>query len=339
MIAGRSERRTAVTAALGCSLLLPLYPAAQTIAQTTGATPGGEVFARVGEKVITFHEYQAALAAGMRQKFYHARPPVAELSRFQREVGEKLVDKALLLEEAKRRGIEPDRARIEETIAGYERRYASSEQWRAKRDKALPQLVEQLERESVLERLEAGVRAVDRPPESEARAYYDANPGLFNEPEQIRLSLILLKVAPSSPRTAWDEAADEAKRLHQRLQKGADFAELARMHSADPSAERGGDLGYVHRGMLPEMIEKQVIDSLKQGTFSQPVMLLEGVAIVRLEDRKPARLRAFADMAKRAEELWQHDQGEKAWKRLIAGLRAATIVQIDESRFLPAAGN
>jgi parvulin-like peptidyl-prolyl isomerase len=339
MTPGTGRYQRGLAAVLGCTLLLSIGQTAQAIAQGPGREAGGDVFARVGEKVITFQEYQAALAAGMRKKYYHARPPVDELSKFQREIGEQLVARVLLLEEAARRGIQPERAKVESTVAGYEARYASSEQWRANREQALPQLVAQLERQSVLEQLESAVRAVNRPSDGEARAYYEANPAQFTEPDQVRISLILLKVAPSAPRAAWDEAAGEAQRLHQRLQKGADFAELARIHSADPSAERGGDLGYVHRGMLPELIEKQVIDSLRTGAISTPVTLLEGVAIVRLEDRKPPRLRAYADVAKRAAELWQRERGEQAWNRLIADLRAAALVQVDESRVLPAVGN
>jgi parvulin-like peptidyl-prolyl isomerase len=297
--------------------------------------PGGEVFAVVGQKVIGFAEYQAALAAGMRQKYYHAKPPEDEVAKFQREVGDQLVNQVLLYEEAKRRGIEADRAKVQETVAGYETRYKDSEQWRATRERLLPGLVERLERQSVLERLEAAVKAAAPRREESVRAYYDGHREQFTEPEQFRVSLILLKVDPSSPRSAWDKAAEEAGRLHERLRKGADFAELARMHSADPSAARGGDLGYVHRGMLPEPIQKQVIDSLKPGVASLPVVLLEGLAIVRLEDRRPPMLRAYPDVRQRAEELLAREQGEQAWQRLIAGLRARTRIVFDESRYLP----
>jgi parvulin-like peptidyl-prolyl isomerase len=318
---------------------IALQPAAHAVAQPAELKPGGEIFARVDKHEITFAEYQAALAAGIRKKYYHSRPPVAELSRFQREVADQLIDRRLLLDETRRRGIEPDRARIDAAVAGYDKRYGASEQWRAGRDRLLPPLVAQLESQSVLERLEAAVREVPPPDAATAKAYYDTHLEQFTEPEQVRLSLILLKVEPSAPRAAWDQAAEEGRRLHQKLRKGADFAELARLHSADPSAARGGDLGYLHRGMLPELIEKQVIDSLQPGAYSEPVTLLEGVAIVRMEERKPARQRSFEASAKRAGELWQREQGEKAWQRLIARLRAAAVVQVDESRFLPAAAN
>ncbi len=299
------------------------------------AVPGGEVFAVVGERVISYPEYQSALASGMRQKYYHAKPPEGEVAKYQREVGDQLVNQMLLVDEAKRRGIEPDHAKVQETVAGYEARYKDSEQWRANRARLLPGLVGQLERQSVLERLDRAVRATPPPSDAAVRAYYGAHPELFTEPEQIRLSLILLKVDPSSPRVVWEKAGEEADRIFQRLAKGADFAELARMHSADASAARGGDLGFLHRGVLPEPIQKQVIDSLKPGVASQPVVLLEGVALVRLEERRRPRLRDFADVRKRAAELWAREQGEGASQRLIVELRARTRIQFDESRFLP----
>lgn len=318
----------------GVAMLVSWYPFPSATAQAV-LVPGGDVFAVVGEQLVTFGEYQNALSIGMRQKYFHAKPPEAEVGRFQREVGDQLVNQVLLAGEAKRRGIEPDRAKIQEAIAGYERRYQNSEHWRANREQLLPGLVEGLERQSVLERLEQAVRAIAAPSEETLRAYYAAHPELFTEPEQVSLSLILLKVDPSLPRAAWEKAGEEADRLYQRLVKGAGFAELARLHSSDASAARGGELGYVHRGMLPDPVQKQVIDTLKPGTVSPPVVLLEGVAIMRLEDRRPPKLRSFADVRKRAAELWVREQGEGAWQLLITELRARTRIQFDESRYLP----
>jgi len=295
------------------------------------AASGVEPFALVGDSVISREEYEAAAAAGVRQKFYHARPPEAELASFRREVGERLIERALLVAEAKRRGIVPERAKIDEELGQYERRYASSAHWRANREKLLPPLVEQLERRSVLEQLERAVRAVPAADEKQARAYYAAHKEQFTEPERVRLSIIVLRVDPSSPRAAWEQAREEAGRLHRRLQAGADFAELARMHSADGSAANGGDLGYVHKGMLPEVFHAAVLDKLRPGELSEPLRLLEGFALVRMEDRKPARLRGFEDVSRRAAELAQRSRAEAAWKALVSGLRGREKVRVDES--------
>lgn len=306
--------------------------AAETVA--VPAEAAGEVFATVGDSSITFDEYQAALVAAIRQKYYHARPPEAELASLQREVGNGLVNRLLLLTEAKRRGIGPDDEKIHKIIDGYEERYKNSEQWKANREKLLPGLVKQLEQQSVLERIEAAVRAIPAPAEDQFKAYYEAHRDLFTEPEQVRISLILLKVDPSSAPAVWDKAKEEAENILKRLRKGADFAELAKLHSSDASAQNGGDMGYLHRGMLPEAAESAV-DKLRPGVVSESIRLLEGFALIRLDDRKAAKLRSFNEVKERAETLWQREHGELAWNQLIADLRKATPINVDESKFLP----
>src|SRR6185503_17229974 len=107
------------------------------------------------------------------------------------------------------------------------------------------------------------------------------------------LRIILLKVDPSSPQAKWDGARNEGAAIAKRLKGGADFKQLAKLHSAEGSAEGGGDMGYVHRGMLPESAQ-EAIDKLKPGEITEPVALLEGMAIFRLEQRKPPKLNALA---------------------------------------------
>ena len=317
-------------------LCLSAFVSLSGLAQTGGAAASREepVFAVVGERVIPLGEYRQALAVATRKKYYHAKPPEAELASFQREVGDDVVNRVLLLAEAERRGIKPDRARLAATLADYEARYKGAKNWEANKDKMIAAVSRQLEADSVLEQLERQVRTVPAPSEKEALAYYEQNRSLFVEPEQVKLGVILLKVDPSSPQAAWNAAREEAQRVHARLLAGASFADLAQIHSGDLTANRGGDMGYVHRGMLPEAVHATV-DALKVGVFSAPVQVLDGVAILRLDDRKQARQRAFADVRERAGDLWQRAAADVAWKRLIADLRRQTVVRVDESHFLP----
>lgn len=320
----------------GATVALTVAAFAQ--AQPNAVAPAREpVFATVGERTITVTEYRQALAMAMRKKYYHGKPPEAELAAFQREVGEDLVNRVLLLDEARRRGIRPDRERIDAAIAGYEARYKGSRDWEANRARMLAAVTQQLETESMLERLEKQVKAIREPTEREARAYYEQHKDLFVEPEQVKLSVILLKVDPGSPQAAWNAAHDEARRIRERLAAGADFGELAKLHSGDLSAGRGGDMGYVHRGMLPEAVHT-VVDKLTPGTVSAPVQVLEGVALLRLDDRKPARQRGFDEVRERAGDLWQRAEADAAWKALIAELRKRTAIHVDESQFLQSPG-
>lgn len=294
-------------------------------------------FATVGDKVITAAEFEAALQNTLRQKFYHRQVPDGKLQEYQREVADTLINRVLLLAESRRRGIEPDRARIDAEVAGYEKRYAQSPGWKKNRETMLPAVVRNLEERSLLDRLEAAVRETPAPAEAQLKAYYDGHRDLFTEPEQFKLSLILLKVDPSSPRATWDRAREEAAGIRKRLAGGADFGELARIHSTDASAERGGDMGYLHMGMIPEPLVAQMKE-MRTGQISEPVTLLEGVAVFRFEERKVSRTRAFTEIRERAEQLWRRDEGERRWKELVGTLRQGATIRIDTARYPALAG-
>lgn len=305
-------------------------PAAPAASAAGGLAP----FARVGDTEISGADYQRALAMAMRKKYYHAKPPEAELARFQREVGDDVVNRVLLLAEARRRGIQPDAARIQATVAGYDAQYGGSATWKTSRERMLANVLPQLERESLLERLEILVRQVEAPTEAQVRAFYDEHRPLFVEPEQVKLAVILLKVDPSSPQAVWNGALAEGRTLHRKLLAGADFNELARLHSGDRSAARGGEMEYTHRGMLPEAVHT-VVDKLQPGQTSEPVQLLEGVAILRLDGRLAARQRAYEQVKERARDLWQRQEADRRWKQLIAQLRQGTPIRVDERHYAP----
>jgi parvulin-like peptidyl-prolyl isomerase len=311
----------------------PAPPAAPAAPAHGAAAP----FAVVGDTVVSAADYQRALQVAMRKKYYHAKPPEAEFAKFQREVGEEVVNRVLLLAEARRRGVQPDRDQIKATIAGYDQQYKGSANWAANREKMLASVTPALESESVMERFEKIVRTVPEPSEAAAREYYDKHKDLFVEPEQVKMSVILLKVDPSSRQEVWNGAHAEAKAVHKKLVGGADFGELARLHSGDRSAARGGEMEYVHRGMLPEALHGAV-DKMVPGNISEPVQLLEGVAILRLDGRKPAAQRAFEQVKARAAELWKRAEADARWAALIADLRRNTKIRIDESQYGPLRG-
>ncbi len=81
-----------------------------------------------------------------------------------------------------------------------------------------------------------------------------------------------------------------------------------------------------------------MVDKLQPHQVSEAVQLLEGVAILRLEDRRTAQQRGFEQVRTRAAELWQREEAEARWKKLIAELRQGTPIRIDESQYVPLRG-
>ena len=300
------------------------------------AADAAPVFARVAETVITQRDYDEALAVAARSRFYHGKAPQADMAKLQREIGDALVNEALLLREARRRKLQPDAAAVEQQLAAYEARYSHSDAWQKNRAAMLPALKKKLEQHTVLDQLHAAVHQVNDPTAAQVQAYYARHKDKFIEPERVKLSMILLKVDPSSPQAQWDAALAEGGTIAKRLRAGADFAQLAQVHSGDASAAKGGQLDYVHRGMLPEPAQAAV-DQLQPGAISDPVTLIEGVGVFRLDERKPARVNPLTAVQPRAQELLKRELGERAWSDLLARLRKESPPRIDESRYLPLA--
>lgn len=284
-----------------------------------------QIFAIINGRTVPTSEYENAFSSLIRQKFYHGQVPEKELVSARDEVKKLLVQRIVLLEEAGRRGIVPNLKQIEETLAGYDTRYANNQSWRESREQMLPGIKQQLEEQSLVSQLEEQVRQVPAATDAEILAFYDANPALFTEPEKLRLSVILLTVDPSSPATAWDATREEAQAIYKRLVGGAAFADAARLHSS-AYAEAGGDMGYLHSGMLPEAIQG-LIDKYELGRVNPPLDTLQGVAIFRLDDRLAAKKRDFADVAGRARDLLMRERQDQAYRGLVNKLVAAADVK------------
>ena len=322
---------------LGGNVIAADAAPAQSPTQAPPPQHGEETpYATVNGQVITISEYANFFNAALRQKFYHGQVPEGQMAEVREQVTDKMVLRILLTEEAKRRKLVPDEKKIAETIAGYEAQYAASPFWKENRERLLPGLRAQITGQNLVEQLEKSVRAVPDPTDAEVKQFYAAHPELFTEPEKLRLSVILLAVDPSSPKEVWDKARAEAQALYERLRGGADFAEAARIHSSGKEAGEGGDLGYVHRGMLPDTLQEK-IDELKVGVVAEPITILEGVAIFYLKDRRVAQLRAFADVTERARGLARREREDAAWSALHASLKAGADIKIHD-KMKPAGG-
>ncbi len=290
----------------------------------SGAEDAG-VFADVGGTIIYTSDYDLELHRTIRSRFYHGQPPDAMVPQLRREVADKVVDRVLLLKEASRRGLTHDTEFVEAQYSGYTEKASGQNIADADKEALRSWLIE----ENLLKRLESTVKDVPDPDDEAVQQYYAANPDKFTEPERYRLSVILLGVAASSHSSAWQAAREEAARIKASIENGADFAELARLHSSDASAQAGGDMGYIHSGMISHEVEL-VIDQLEVGQVSEPVMVLEGIAMFRLAERQSARLRDLADVRSRVVQLVREESAQQRWQELKSQLRSKTQITIDQ---------
>jgi len=284
----------------------------------------------VNGEQVPMGAYVAALRKGLQKRFYHGKIPEEEGKQFRKEIAEELIKRALLVQEAKRRKLSPDEDAVEISVNTFEAKYKENPKWADAREKVLPQVRMRLEDDSLVDILESKVRNIDEPTAEELRVFYEENKDLFTTPARSRVSLILLRVDPSSTSEVWKQASDEAASIVKKINEGKEFSEMARIHSSDKSAPNGGDMGFVHTGMLGENAQK-VLDIMEPGDVSAPVVLLEGVSIFRLEEREIPRLNEFEVVKERAGKLYVREKSEQEWLALIEKLRSKAVIEVNDA--------
>jgi len=216
-----------------------------------------------------------------------------EATRDPRPVPAKDIEEAL--EELKKRGGPPDAD--EETRAHLE--------LRLRIDRLLEKLCENL----------------PAPSGQAIQQFYDAHKQELMAPEQIRVAHIVkhvdLSTDPEAARNALAAVCEE-------LERGADFAEMARKHSDCP--ENGGDLGYFARGQMVEEFELLVF-SLPVGQLSGVFPTRFGFHVAKVLDRKPRAPYPLDDVRDHIREQLISQRRNKAIEDHLDQLRAKATIE------------
>lgn len=113
-----------------------------------------------------------------------------------------------------------------------------------------------------------------------AKKTYDEQVGKIKSKPEISARHILVKTE------------EDALDIIERLNRGSDFAELAKEKSTGPSGAQGGSLGYFSKGqMVPEF--DKVVFTLKKGEVSEPVKTQFGWHVIKVEDKRESKPPAF----------------------------------------------
>ncbi|HWS79255.1 MAG TPA: peptidylprolyl isomerase, partial [Thermomonas sp.] len=164
------------------------------------------------------------------------------------------------------------------------------------------------------ERLQLAVEAVDGETEDEARVralvdaevplpaadeaalrqYFEANRARLHHPDAIRVRHILLAAAPSDI-AARQRAQQLGEELIGALRAEPDrFIEFAMRHSACPSRDQGGELGWIERGDTVPEFDRQLF-MLKPGFAGLTVETRYGHHVVEVLERVDGAPLSFDD--------------------------------------------
>ena len=177
--------------------------------------------------------------------------------------------------------------------------------------------------------------------EPEIGGLYEERSSLYNLPEQVRASHILLTVPTDASDEAVEEVRQRAQQILDRIRAGEDLATLAEELSEDPGTKsQGGDLGFFGRGQVWAEFEEAAF-SLEPGSVGDLVTSSSGYHVIRVEERRDAQQRSFDEVKREiAVELLGREAAVGANRatadRLAAAIRdGASLEEVARQEELP----
>jgi peptidyl-prolyl cis-trans isomerase D len=138
------------------------------------------------------------------------------------------------------------------------------------------------------------VRPLIKLGDDDLRAYYAQHIDQYRVPDRVKVSHILFKTTEKSPADV-AKIKQTAQDVLSQIQKGGDFAELAKKYSEDTTASKGGDLGWVVRGQTVKEFEDTAF-SLQPGKVSGLVTTTYGIHIIKVFDKQTAHVQTFDEV-------------------------------------------
>jgi peptidyl-prolyl cis-trans isomerase C len=223
----------------------------------------------------------------------------ATKSRYKKEGGKRqfldeLITKELLLQEARRRGLDQDK-----TIRDKTHRYK-----------------EQLILDELLKgKLQSNVELTHE----ELTAYYETHAGELLDPLKANISIMLLPNIFA------------AKDLETQINRGGSFAKFAQRYSIEEKTKgKGGDLGPYRKGLVPPEVE-EVLHTLRLEMVSAPIKTDNGYYLVMLTPLDEAIIQADLATQERLRQELLAEKRRKRFEEVIADIRANASVRFAEA--------
>lgn len=162
---------------------------------------------------------------------------------------------------------------------------------------------------------------------SEIQKYYSDHRQEFEQPEQVRLSEILIPTANPDDAAQVAAAQKKADGIEAQLKSGSDFAQLAKSSSGGPTAAQGGDLGDFKRGQLAKVLEDQTF-SLKAGDYTEPIRTKQGYVILKVTEHTAGGVQPLKDVEPQVEDAVGMSKMAPALRDYLTKLREDAYINI-----------
>ena len=339
-----------------CLVILPEVLEADTVVE--------EIIARVNNSIITRSDFERSKLQ-LKDEAKQQDPNNAEkdIAEKERDVLRDLIDQQLLIDKGKDLGLTADTELIKkldemrkqmnlESLDDLEK--AAQAQGISYED-FKQNMRNQIITQQVIGREVGGHLNITK---EEEQKFYEEHKSEMEQPEQIRLSEILVSTskpssitpiakpdpaappaadgakpaetpAPVAPPAADELAAAEAKAnsLHEQIQKGAAFDDVAKKSSDGPSAAQGGDLGYFKRGTLSKDLEDRTF-AMKAGDVTDVIRTKQGFVILKVTEHQQAGIPTLKQMEPRIQDALYYQKLQPALRTYLKKLREEAFIDV-----------
>lgn len=288
------------------SVALLAVTAAGVACQRSGA-PGPDVWATVNGHPILRQDVERYYRSQFSQQ-QPPSPPEAEILKL--NILDELIDNELLLEQARKLGLEATESEVEQKFSQLKEPYSDEEfqHQLVQRGITVDDLKNDLRERITIQRLiDREINSKINVSEQEIAAAYERNRAAYNvaEPEyHVAQIVVTTRPDPEVRNRKNDDAATPRQALAKiqmllgKLHAGADFTQLAMDYSEDPAtATTGGDLGFISESSLDQgnPALKQAVLALQPGQISGILHVKDTYRIIKLISRISPGERQLSD--------------------------------------------
>lgn len=296
------------------------------------ADAGKNKVAVVNGTVISQAELDSAMARFEKQRNAAEKSNnPEELKELKKRVLQAMIDRELLLQEARKAGIKVEDAELDAQISNMKKRFGSEMKFGQMLEKwqfTEAQYRDNLKNEMITRKyLDQQLGAKTDVSQEEVKAFYDTNREAFKTPEEIRASHILVKVEPNSSAEDKNKAREKMVVIQERVKKGEDFAAVAKEVSDCPSKEQGGDLDFFSKGSMVGPFEDAAF-ALNVGAVSDIVQTEFGYHLIKVTDKRSESMREFDQVKGPIEQHLKQQRLGQQRNKYMEELRAKAKIEI-----------
>ena len=307
---------------------------AAALVSSASAEVVDEILATVDKEAILQSDVMSEIGPLLRDMRTTLSPEAfeAEANKALSDALNKAIENKILFREATAAGAKIEDKDVEERLQKFRDQYASIEEFNkvvADSGETVSDFRERLRKQilavsfGIAKRRQFEKEAVIS--ESEIAQYYQDNQSEWNRPERVKARRIFLPTTQDP--AAREKAKAQLAAIKDELALGADFGELAKLHSQGPEAADGGVMGWVNRGDLVGDLDTALF-ALSEGGVSDVLETEFGVLILKAEQREEAGSAPYDEVRSEIEPILRGKYAAERFDTWITELRKRSLVRV-----------